>query len=99
MATIGVGVLDDSLAYAEVLGQRTLETSRVEGCKCSNLVGLQTRVNESYEAGDVGGVEDNHAELGIGAELLDVLTKLLGSLRVAYEQVFTCHALLTGCAT
>ena len=74
------------------------ETGGVESGECSHLIGLETRVDEGYEAGDVGGVEDNYEEFGIRAVFLDVLTELFGYLGVAGEEVFTGHALFTGSA-
>lgn len=98
VATVGVGVLDFGLRNAEVEGEGLFQTGRVEGGEGSHLVGLQTRVDEGHETGDVGGVEDDDEEFAVGAVLLDVLAELLGNLGVAGEEVLTGHAFLAGSA-
>lgn len=77
MAAVSIGVLYNCLAYAKVLGQRTLQTGRIEGGQGGYLVGLQARVYQCNEARDVGRVKDYHAELGIGTIFLDVFAQAL----------------------
>ena len=65
VTAVGVSVLDFCLGNAEVEGEGLFETGGVESGESSDLVGLETRVDEGYEAGDVGGVEYDNEELGI----------------------------------
>ena len=99
MATIGVSASNLVLLYAELEGESLLQTCRVEGSERGQLVSLQTRVDESSEGGNVGGVEDNNYMLNVGAILLDVVTKVGSNLAVALEQILTGHTVLTGSTT
>ena len=78
MATIGSATSDLILHHTELLGQCALQTGRVETCEGSYLSWFQTRVEQGYQTSKVGRVEDDYHVLYIGAELLDVLAKLLG---------------------
>ncbi len=99
MATIGVGTGHFVLLYTELQGQGLLQTGRVEGCQRGQLIGLQTRVDQCGQSGNVGRVEDNDNMLHIGAILADVVTEVSGNFAIAFEQILTCHASLTRSTT
>lgn len=82
----------------EVLGELVLEACAVESCEGCDLRGFEAGVEEGDEACDVGGVEDYDDVLNVGAVLADVLAELFGDECVAFEEVFACHACLTGSA-
>ena len=84
-----------ALLNAELLGQRTLQTSGVETGKCSHLTGFQTAVEQCYQTGEVGWVEDDNHVLHVRAVLLDVLAQSFGNLAVALQQVLAGHTGLT----
>ena len=76
-----------------------MQTSRVEGSERCELAWLQAAVDEGCESGDVSRVEDHDNVLNVWAVFLDVLTEVCGNLAVAFQQVLTCHASLTGSTT
>ena len=59
VSAIGSAAGNLILLNAELLGDSALEASRVESCESGDLAGFETRVKESNEAGEVGGVEDS----------------------------------------
>ena len=101
LAVTAVGAASGHLVGSdvEVLGQLVAQTCAVEGGEGGNLVGFQARVEQSDQAGDVGGVEDHYDVLHIGAIFSDILAKLLGDSSIAFEEVLAGHAGLTGSAT
>ena len=98
VAAIGGATRDLVLHHAELLGQRTLQTRRVERRERRHLRRFQTGVEQRHQTRQVGRVEDNHHVLHIGAIGLDVLTQLLCDLAVAFEQILARHAGLARCA-
>ena len=87
-----------ALLHAELGGESFLQTGAVKSGKGGELVGLETRVDESRKGGHIGRVEDDNDVLDIGAVFTDVVTELGGNLAVALEQILAGHALLTGSA-
>ena len=99
VATVGSATGNLVLHHAELLGESTLQTSGVQTGKSGNLTGLQARIEQCYQTGEVSGVEDDDNVLYIWTEFLDVLSQFLGNLTVAGEQILTGHASLTGSTT
>ena len=56
-------------------------------------------MDKSGKSGNVCRVEDNHYKFYVRAILLDVVTELSSNLAVAFEKVFTGHAVFTGSTT
>ena len=99
VAAVGTGVLDFVSGNLEILGQLGTQTGGVEGGQSGNLRRFQTGVNQGYQAGNVGGVEDDNHVFYIGTVSLDVLAELLGDFGVAAEKILTGHTGLTGGAS
>ena len=87
MTTVSSATSHFILLHAKLLSDSRLETSRIEGCQCSHLTWLQTRIKESYETSEVGRVENNNHMLHVWAVSLDVLTQILCNLTVASKKI------------
>ena len=88
-----------TLHHTELLGQCALQTGGVKTGEGCYLSGLQTRVQQCYQTGQVSGVKDDDDMLHVRAVLLDVLAQLFSNLTVTGQQVLTGHTGLTGSTT
>ena len=93
VSAVGGAAGDFVLCHAKSLGQRAQQARGVECRERGHLAGLQARIKQRHQTGEVGGVEDNHHMLHVGTVALDVLAQILGNLAVAGEQVLAGHAL------
>ena len=96
VSAVGVCAGNLALLYAELLGERLLETGGVEGGESGDALGLKASMQHHSEAGEIGGVEDDDYMLYVGAVGLDVLSEVLGYLAVALEEILAGHAFLAG---
>ena len=85
MATVGSATFNLALHDTELLSQCRLQTGGVQTSQCGDLSGLQARIEQGNQTGEVGRVEDDDNVLDIRAVFLDVLAQLLGNLAVACE--------------
>ena len=96
VTAVGEGVLHVGLADAELLREVGLQTRAVEGGQGGHPARTEAGVDEDGEGRDVSRVEDDHHVLDFRTVLADIFAEAGGDFAVAFQQVFTGHAFLTG---